>query len=188
MQRLILASGSPRRRDLMEEAGYEFEIIVSPAEEAHDPALKPWELTEANAQLKAEAIAERFADAVVIGADTLVYLDDEPLGKPRDMDDAENMLQRLVGRTHVVCTGVCLCLGGEAQCFHELTKVTFRNLDTDAIRKYLGMINPLDKAGAYAAQEHGEFIIEKTEGSWTNVVGLPMERLAQELKVIPWRR
>ena len=182
--RLILASQSPRRRDLMNEAGYKFEIHASEAEEIHDASLSPPELTKENARLKAAEVAARHPGAAVIGADTLVFLEGDPLGKPRDMEEAEGMLGRLVGKTHQVCTGVCL-IHPEAdlsRTFHEVTKVTFQSLDTGQIRDYLAMIDPLDKAGAYAAQEHGELIIEKTEGSWTNVVGLPMEKLGSVLE------
>ena len=181
--RLILASASPRRRDLLNEAGYDFEIIPSPAEEIHDASMTPPDLTEENARRKAEAIAETVSDAVVVGADTLVFIDDTPIGKPRDFADATRMLGQLNGRTHQVCTGVCLSGGpvGESRCFHALTAVTFRNLNPAEIEAYLRKIDPLDKAGAYAAQEHGSLIIAKTEGSWTNVVGLPMEKFQAEL-------
>ncbi|MEM0896739.1 MAG: nucleoside triphosphate pyrophosphatase [Verrucomicrobiota bacterium] len=184
--RLILASRSPRRRDLMNEAGYDFEIVASEVEELHDASMAPWALTEENARLKASDIAARNPDAVVIGADTLVFLEGEPIGKPRDMVEAERMLGRLVGKTHQVCTGVCLAhpTGDISRTFHEITDVTFRPLRGEQIREYLEMIDPLDKAGAYAAQDHGEFIIETTVGSWTNVVGLPMEKLGEVLDPI----
>ncbi|MEM9480727.1 MAG: Maf family protein [Verrucomicrobiota bacterium] len=181
--RLILASRSPRRRDLMNEAGYEFEIMASDAEEIHDASMEPWALTEENARLKASEIATKNPEAAVIGADTLVFLDGDPIGKPRDMAEAEEMLGRLVGKTHQVCTGVCFVHPDAklSRTFHEVTDVTFKALTVEQIRDYLTKINPLDKAGAYAAQDFGELIIEKTEGSWTNVVGLPMEKLGEVL-------
>ncbi len=184
--RLILASGSPRRRDLMNEAGYKFEVIPSAAEEIHDATLSPPDLTEENARLKAAEVAARFPEAAVIGADTLVFLDGDPIGKPRDLEEAAKMLGRLVGRTHQVCTGVCLIHPERelSRTFHAITDVTFRPLDAGQIADYLTKINPLDKAGAYAAQEHGELMIERTEGSWTNVVGLPMEKLADVLETM----
>ena len=181
---LILASASPRRRDLMQEAGISCEIIPSPADEIHDASLTPQALTEHNAHAKARAISDLHAGATVIGADTLVFIDGEPLGKPRDMAEAEAMLLRLVGRTHQVCTGVCLCRSGDAaKCvtFHAITDVTFHDLDLDGIRAYHAKIEPMDKAGAYAAQDHGREIIRETSGSWTNVVGLPMEELQDQL-------
>src|SRR5690606_19240445 len=111
--------------------------------------------------------------AVVIGADTLVHIDGEPLGKPKDMDEARAMLRRLSGRAHTVCTGVCLVLpGGVARAFHELTEVRFRDFDDAVIDAYLGKVNPLDKAGAYGIQEHGEMLVEEILGNFDNVMGL----------------
>ena len=181
MPRLILASGSPRRRDLLTEAGYEFQVIPSDAEEIHDASLSPPALTETNAKIKATPIADQHPDAVVLGADTLVFLDNEPLGKPSDMAEAEAMASRLVGKTHQVCTGVAFIHSGATYSFHAITDVTFKALTEAEIKSYLTLINPLDKAGAYAAQEHGEKIIERTDGSYTNVVGLPMDEVKAAL-------
>jgi septum formation protein len=177
---LMLASASPRRRDLLEEAGVAFTVVpAASVEEAHDASLSPSALTQWNARMKAEAVAAECPEALVLGADTLVYLGQEPLGKPADMAEATAMISRLVGRTHIVCTGVCLVqplsAGGQVEEFHILTEVTFKSLTPNEIAHYLSLINPLDKAGSYAAQEYGEMIIEKVEGSWSNVVGLPME-------------
>lgn len=167
----------------MGDAGYDFEVIPSPASELNDPGLSLIDLTTRNARRKADAVAERYPRTLVIGADTLVFIDSHALGKPRDRADAIQMIERLNGRTHQVCTGVCLCRREprKTKCFHEITSVTFKKLDRAEIEAYLAKINPLDKAGAYAAQEHGSLIIDKTEGSWTNVVGLPMERLSAEI-------
>jgi len=180
---LILASSSPRRRDLLEEAGYTFAVVPAEVEELADARLGAEELVRRNAVLKAQEVAVRHPETLVLGSDTLVALDGEPFGKPGDLEEAFAMLTRLVGRTHSVLTGVCLVhlAEGRELLFVEETRVTFRPLGPEQIRHYLGLINPLDKAGSYAAQEHGEFIIERTEGSWTNVVGLPMERLALAL-------
>ncbi len=182
----ILASASPRRRELLGGVVDEYEVVTMEVEEAHDPALTPAELTVANARLKTEFIARLHPSALVLGADTLVYLDGEPLGKPRSLDEARSMLRRLSGRTHVVCTGVCLVSGGGAvvHTFSELTEVTFRTLTEETISGYLERVHVLDKAGAYAVQEAGEMIIERVTGSWSNVVGLPVERLRAELA--PW--
>lgn len=169
----------------MQEAGLGCDIIPSPADEIHDASLSPQALTEHNARAKAQAVSDLHPGTTVIGADTLVFIDCEPLGKPRDMEEAEAMLLRLVGRTHQVCTGVCLCRGGgAAKCvtFHALTDVTFHDLDLPGIRAYHAKIDPLDKAGAYAAQDHGKEIIRETRGSWTNIVGLPMDELRAELE------
>ena len=185
---LILASASPRRRDLLREAGIRFEVVPSDAEEVHDVSLCAADLTEMNALRKAEAVAERFPERVVLGADTLVFLGKQIYGKPRDMDDAARMLGELTGRTHEVCTGVALVRlnPSRVRTFHVRTQVTFRALDEEEIHAYLSLIDPLDKAGSYAAQEHGEKIIAKVEGSWTNVVGLPMEVVRREL--MEWGR
>ena len=181
--KLVLASGSPRRKILLTEAEFEFEVQPAPVEEIEDWSLGIDELVSQNARLKSEAVADLKPSSVVLGADTLVALDGKPLGKPNDLDHAFQMLKTLVGATHVVCTGVCLTRREPAKQIEFIgqTFVTFRSLTDDQIHEYLSLINPLDKAGSYAAQDHGEFIIEKTEGSWTNVVGLPMELLLETL-------
>jgi septum formation protein len=181
--RIVLASQSPRRVQLMREAGYDFNIEVPEVEEAHDGSLTPEDLTVENARRKAVAGAVLHPDALVIGADTLVYLDSEPLGKPANLDEALKMLQRLSGRSHEVCTGVYLAWDGgrQGRGFHVVSHVVFKVLDDDLIRAYHALVNPLDKAGAYGIQEHGNMIISGHEGSWTNVMGLPMERLTEEL-------
>ncbi len=181
---LVLASQSPRRIELMREAGYEFDVLVPDVEEAHDPALTPEALTIENARRKAVAAARQRPEALVIGADTLVYVDGEPLGKPRDLEEALGMMRRLSGRGHQVCTGVYLATqgGAEGRGFHVITEVAFLPLTEDVIRTYHARVNPLDKAGAYGIQEASEMILERYEGSWTNVMGLPMERLGAELE------
>lgn len=181
---LILGSGSPRRRDLMNEAGYTFEVVKPDVEEIDDPARSIRALTRENARLKAEAVAADYADRVVIAADTLVLRDDTALGKPADEAEAFAMIQSLNGRTHQVFTAVCLvaqAAGLEVE-FSVVTDVTFKQLSDDELRHYHTLIDPMDKAGAYAAQDHGEVIIDRIEGSWTNVVGLPMEQLTEILR------
>jgi septum formation protein len=163
----------------MAKAGYRFETVVPEVEEIEDPNLPILEVTQENARLKAAAVATARPDRVIIAADTLVCLDGEALGKPADRESALRMIRRLNGRTHQVFTAVCLRLEIEDQRveFFEATEVTFRSLTVAELRDYQRRIDPLDKAGAYAAQDYGETIIRKTSGSWTNVVGLPMERL-----------
>ena len=180
---LILASASPRRVELMEEAGYSFQVLVPDVEEAHDEALRCEELTIENAKLKALAIAAKEPVAVVIAADTLVYLDQKPLGKPQDMEEAATMLRRLSGRVHEVCTGVAIAADGgrRTACFHVISEVEFKPLTDEIISEYHRRIQPLDKAGAYAIQDESAMIIERISGSWSNVKGLPMERLREEL-------
>lgn len=179
---IVLASSSPRRQQLLGQAGVVFEVVVSPAEEIHDPLMKPHVLCELNATLKAVAVAAKRPDATVIGADTLVFIDDLPLGKPANMDQAREMLRRLSGRTHQVCTGVCVIYpGGGKNQFHELTEVTFLPLDDEGIDAYFARVNPLDKAGAYGIQESGEMIIAGIVGSFDNVMGLPVAPLIEAL-------
>jgi septum formation protein len=179
---VVLASSSPRRRELLEQAGVSFEVVASPAEEIHDPAMKPDLLCELNATLKAEAVAIFRPDATVIGSDTLVFIDDLPLGKPADLEEARGMLRRLSGRTHRVCTGVCVIYpGGGKNVFHDTTEVTFLKLDDAAIEEYFALVNPLDKAGAYGIQESGERIIAGIRGNFDNVMGLPVGKVIAAL-------
>jgi septum formation protein len=180
---LILASVSPRRADLLHQLGLEFRVVPSAATELHHEHLTPRELCQLNAYRKARAVAKQWPDALVLGADTLVALDRRLYGKPSDLADARRMLSELQGRTHQVVTGVCLIhLRGHCQrIFADATEVTFRTLDAAGIDRYLDQINPLDKAGAYAIQEHGELIVHRISGSFWNVVGLPVERLQVEL-------
>jgi len=180
---IILASGSPRRRELLQQAGLEFDVMASPAEEIHDEGMDPEALCEHNARLKAEAVASRHPDAVVIGSDTLVFVDRTPLGKPVDLVEAHSMLRRLSGRTHRVCTAVCVMQqDGRQQLFHDNTDVRFKALTDEDIKDYFGRVNPLDKAGAYGIQEHGELIIEGIEGDFDTVMGLPVAKVLEVLE------
>ena len=180
---VLLASASPRRRELLERAGVVFEVVPSPAEEVHDASMKPHELCELNATLKAESVAALRPDATVIGSDTLVFIDGVPLGKPADLEDARAMLRHLSGRSHEVCTGVCVIRpGGDKTIFHDLTRVVFRKLDEELIDRYFSLANPLDKAGAYGIQEYGELIVEGIEGSFENVMGLPVDKVVEALE------
>ena len=183
---LILASQSPRRVELMREAGFAFDTLVPEVVEAHDASLTPEALTVENARRKAVAAAAIKPECLTLGADTLVYLDGEPLGKPRDLAEAAVMLSRLSGRAHEVCTGVYLAWDGgrQGRGFHVITEVIFKPLTEADIHAYHQLVNPLDKAGAYGIQEHGDRIVDHYKGSWTNVMGLPMERLQEELAAL----
>lgn len=180
---LILASASPRRSELLRQLGMEFRVITSDAPEVHDGELTAREIAQVNAYRKARAVAKKFPDALVLGADTLVYLDTLLMGKPGSLEHAYQMLEQLQGRTHEVVTAVCLLnlRNHRQKVFTEVTNVTFQSLDAVKIRRYLTNVNPLDKAGAYAIQEQGDLIVEKISGSYSNVVGLPVERLQSEL-------
>lgn len=182
--RLILASASPRRRALLEAAGIPCDVAPPAVEENADPALPARALALHNARLKAFDVAGQYPGAVVLGADTLVSLDGEALGKPADAAEARAMLRRLSGRTHEVHTGVCLVRLDPRRVveFAEVTHVRFRPLSDAAIEDYLRKVPALDKAGAYAAQEHGSLIIERLEGSFSNVVGLPIRRTRAALQ------
>jgi septum formation protein len=180
---IILASASPRRAELLRELDMPFEIVPSDAEEVHNEVLTATEVAQINAYRKARSVAKRAPDSLVIGMDTLVALGTRLFGKPASMSDAERMLGELQGRTHHVVTGVCLLFlrRHRQRVFADRTEVTFRELGLEQIRRYLGKIHPLDKAGGYAIQDHGELIVERIDGSFSNVVGLPLERLREEL-------
>ena len=178
---LILASGSPRRKDLLERAGFAFEVIPPDVDE-WEPGSYPFRtLCVANAVRKARAVRAEHPEAVVLGADTLVGLGDAILGKPGGMAEAVDMLGRLAGRVHEVCTGVCIADPEGEKAFFEVTWVRFRKIGREVINEYLERVDVLDKAGAYAIQEHGEMLVEKVEGDYDNVVGLPMARVRDEL-------
>jgi septum formation protein len=180
---LLLASKSPRRCDLLAEAGFEFETCAPNVAERIDVDLTVRELTALNAIRKALAAARAHPNTVVLAADTLVAIEDHVLGKPGDVGEAAAMLERLSGRGHEVCTSVFIChlVRARSTSFSEISHVHFRRLSQADIDDYLGRVDPLDKAGAYAAQGFGSQIIEKIDGSFTNVVGLPMEKTVPAL-------
>ena len=182
-RKLLLASNSPRRRDLLAEAGFEFETRAPNVAERFDLDLTLRELTALNAIRKALAAARANPNKVVLAADTLVAIDDHVLGKPSDASEAAAMLERLSGRGHQVCTSVFICDLARARStsFSDISHVHFRCLTRAAIDNYLARVDPLDKAGAYAAQGFGSEIIENIVGSFTNVVGLPMEKTVPAL-------
>ena len=180
---VILASASPRRSQLLASMDIEFEVVPSHVEELIDGYDFIPDLCEANARIKAEPIADMHPECLVIAADTMVYLEDTLYGKPTDIDDAHRMLTRLQGRTHQVTTGLSLIYHNEeiSKSFSVITNVTFLSLDAGQISEYLAKIDPLDKAGGYAIQEHKQMIAKRVSGSVSNVVGLPVERLKEEL-------
>lgn len=181
---IVLASQSPRRVSLLRELVSEFRVNPSDATELHDTNMGIRRLCEVNAELKAFPVARQFPDHLVIGADTLVFLDDQALGKPSDLDEARTMLRRLSGRIHQVITGVCLLQASTRRMrrFSDTTQVRFRVLEEADITGYLERVHVLDKAGAYALQEEGHRIVDAVEGSRANVIGLPVESLRRELE------
>jgi len=185
---VILASASPRRKELLHEIGLDFQAVPSAAREVHTEDLTAHEVALVNAYRKAREVAKKHPDALVIGADTLVYLDTTLFGKPVDRGEAEDMLMHLQGQTHCVVTGLCLLhlRAHRQRVLAEVTEVTFHPLNETRVREYLAQMNPLDKAGGYAIQERGHLLVERISGSYSNVVGLPLERLRQELET--WAR
>lgn len=171
---VILASQSPRRRDLLAKAGVPFSIVIRDTEELKDAALPPRELCLYNARAKAEAVFREHPDSTIIGADTLVFLDGLPLGKPQDAEEARTMLRMLSGRTHHVCTAVSIQSPLGMKDMAVLTEVTFRTLAEEDICRYMELVDVMDKAGSYAFQEHGEMIISSVRGDTDNVIGLPV--------------
>ena len=177
MSSFILASASPRRIALLQAAGFDFRIEHPAIEESQARFFSPAELALFNAVKKAAAVANRHPEEFVLAADTIVALDSEVFGKPLDLQDARRMLIRLVGRTHDVITGIALVNASRKQLISRAVRsqVKFRALSDSEIESYLMVAEPLDKAGAYAAQNCPDLIIEKVNGSFSNVVGLPME-------------
>jgi septum formation protein len=178
---IVLASASPRRQELLRQVGLTFRIIPSMVDERVTTPMTPAELVEYLALSKARDVASRVPDALVIGADTIVVVDGQVLGKPKDRADAIGMLQRLSGRTHQVLTGVALVQGDRQMVAHEVTQVHFRPLEQGEIERYVDSGEPMDKAGAYAIQGRASAMIRGIEGDYFNVVGLPLCRTVQML-------
>ena len=183
MPSLVLASSSPRRAALLSEGGFDFEVASPRVAEKFSTTLTLRELTLWNAIRKGMSIAQTRPDAVVLAADTLVALENQIIGKPTDFSKAAQMLRRLSGRTHEVCSSVAIYqqTSGTSDVFQDVSRVRFRRLSNATIESYIAKIRPLDKAGAYAAQGSGAEIIAKIDGSFTNVVGLPMEKTVAAL-------
>lgn len=181
---LILASGSPRRRELLEMLGARFTVIPATGEEAVHPELTPAELVKALSRAKAEEVAASHPDAAVIGADTVVSVDGEVLGKPKDEADALRMLRLLSGRSHEVYTGVTVICRGRMQCAAERTEVRFRPLTAREMAAYIATGEPMDKAGGYGIQGYASLFAEGIEGDYFNVMGLPVCRLGSMLREI----
>lgn len=181
---VILASASPRRAGLLRLLKVDFLVVPGRVEEVAHEHLSPLEVCQLNAHRKAFAVAKKIPDALVLGADTLVFLDNEILGKPRHLAEAREMLSRLQGRSHQVVTGVSLIhlRKHQERIFAASTEVLFHPLDAEQIQEYTTKVHILDKAGAYAIQESGEMLISEVSGSYSNVVGLPVELLREELE------
>lgn len=173
---IILASGSPRRHELLQKLCKNFVVEVSDAQEVQSSD-SPKTLAVENAKLKASSVAAKNPSAIVIGADTIVVLDGEIFGKPDGIKGAEEMLARLSGKRHEVITGLAICAGGKIFTAAEVTEVFFGEMTAEEIREYVATGEPLDKSGSYALQGGATKFIEKIHGDWSNVVGLPVYRL-----------
>lgn len=181
MKKIILASASPRRRELLTTAGIEFEVLVSEADETIPEGTAPKEAAMMTAEKKALAVAEK-CDGTVIGADTIVVIEDRILGKPKDEADAADMLRFLSGREHEVITGVCITDGEKTEKFAQVSKVRFYELTEDEIAAYVATKEPMDKAGSYGIQGKGCVLVESIEGDYFNIVGLPVAETVRALR------
>ena len=181
--RLILASASPRRRELLAELGVAFDVVVADVTEHEEASTDPRIMVAHNAALKADWVAARHPDALVLGADTTVFIDGQALNKPADAAEARAMLRRLSGRTHTVFTGLAVRRGRDGLAIDErmASEVTFKLLDEATIETYLSRVNTLDKAGGYAIQEQSGLIVAGYRGSFSNIIGLPLETTKQIL-------
>ena len=191
MKKIILASQSPRRRELLGRLVPEFEVMADSAEEVMIPGERPEDTVRRLARQKAEHVAGRAGrDALVVAADTVVALDNRILGKPRDAAEAFSMLSALSGNTHRVYTGLAVmdAAAGRAAVEFEATEVRFRALSEAEIRAYIRSGEPMDKAGAYGIQGRGRLLVSGIEGDWANVVGLPVARVVRELEALFGRR
>lgn len=182
MEKIILASASPRRKELIKMITDE--VIINPCDcdETVSDNLKGREIAEYLSKIKGEAVKNEFKENIIVSADTIVCLNDEALGKPKDYDDAFNMLKKLTGNTHSVFTGVTIIKGEKMHTFSQETKVTFYELSDEEIDEYISSGDVYDKAGSYGIQGKGGLLVEKIEGDYFNVVGLPVARLKRELE------
>lgn len=181
-QGLILASKSPRRKELMQDCGFAFRIISCDCDEVFDKNIPVEKAIEQIAYHKAKAVYDAFPDQLVLGCDTMVILNGEPLGKPKNREDAYRMLKQLSGKTHHVISGVAIIGEGEQIVFHDTTEVTFYELDDDLLTQYLDSDEPYDKAGAYGIQGRGKLFVKEIHGDYYNVMGLPIAKVYRELK------
>ncbi|HYN80691.1 MAG TPA: Maf family protein [Gemmatimonadaceae bacterium] len=174
---VVLASSSPRRHELLRLIGVEHDVIPADVDESHTPGEKPDAHAERLARTKAEAVAADRPQSLIIGADTIVVVDEHVLGKPRDVADAARMLRMLSNRTHVVMTAVAVSLAGRTVSLVEKVTVTFRDLSDDQIARYIATGEPMDKAGAYGIQGYGATIVRRIDGDYFAVMGLSLVRL-----------
>ena len=181
MKKFILASASPRRKEILQNAGFSFEIIVSDADENITESLTPSETVEELAKRKAMAVWKNNKDAVVFGCDTVVAVDGKILGKPVDDEDAFAMIKMLSGKVHTVSTGVCICDADKISVFSNTTEVEFYPLSDETIRSYIATGEGKDKAGSYGIQGYGCVLIKEIKGDYFSVMGVPVSESARVL-------
>ena len=183
MPSIVLASASPRRRELLAGLGVEFEVVTAQVTEHEEVTTDPRVMVAHNAALKADWVAARYSQAWVLGADTTVFIDGHALNKPADAAEARAMLRRLSGRVHTVFTGIALRNEAANVRIDQgvASEVTMRVLDDALIEDYLSKVHTLDKAGGYGIQDHGELIVERFTGSLSNIIGLPLDETKQLL-------
>ena len=180
---VILASKSPRRKEILETMGVQFEIDVADVDESVDVCLSPVEAVCEISKRKAQKVAERHGeDEIVISADTVVVIDGKIIGKPKDKEDAFCILKNLSGRTHEVYTGFTVCANGKTKTDFEVTKVHFKELCDDDIRRYIATGEPMDKAGAYGIQQKGNLFVDYIHGDYYNVVGFPISKICVTIR------
>ncbi|MCK5557413.1 MAG: septum formation inhibitor Maf [Candidatus Hydrogenedentes bacterium] len=185
--KFILASSSPRRAQLLKSLGVRFTVVKPTAEEGHAKDAPPEEVVTANSEAKARSVAANLeGDGLVLGADTLVYLEGKAFGKPKDLEEARQMLRALSGNRHLVYTGLTVIelKTGKVLTGYERTGVVFRSLSDSDIEHYLQSVSPLDRAGAYTVEGPGSLLVKRFEGCYYNVVGLPLVKLDQMLRTL----
>lgn len=183
---IILVSDSPRRKELLEEAGFKFKVFKVKTKEIKNAKFSPPKIVIINARRKIEKAKSKFKNGILLAADTVIYFKGKILGKPKNIKEAKNMLKTLSGCTHQVFTGLAVLNLDTKKCItgFEVSRVTFKKLNDKIIEKYIKLVNPLDKAASYALQEKGGLIIKKVIGSRDNVVGLPLKKVKNILKNI----
>ena len=179
--RFVLASGSPRRKELLTAAGFEYEVRPADIDERVDPSTPTEAVAEDLAKQKAESVLKEYPDAVVLGSDTIVVLDGKILGKPHSKQDAAEMLKALSGREHQVYTGLCVCSNEKTLSLTSRTDVYFHELSDELINAYVETSEPMDKAGAYGAQGLGSMLVDRIDGDFFTVMGLPIAEAARML-------
>ncbi|EDM24943.1 Maf-like protein [Lentisphaera araneosa HTCC2155] len=179
-EQIILASASPRRAEILKEAGFAIEVISADVDERADG--EAVQTAAYNAQLKAQKIAQTYKDKIVVAADTVVCFNGQLLGKPKSIDQAKVRLLDLSGKAHQVYTAVCICLGSQTKQFVGVSKVKFKDFDESVVDEYYAKVNPLDKAGGYNINEHGDLIIESFDGEYENIMGLPILEFKRHLQ------